>query len=517
MNHDNCLVESEGFKQLEQRRDENRGVLDQLRITVERYYLSNVGQIADCLALESSVGQLGQILGAKQQHHLEAIKSAITGLKKSKVKADEIYLQVGNNLDIALQSLKDNTEDASQIELLGRSLVEFVAASRELRNVVAAHAPGVTEAARIIRQELDAVVGTQDISLLLEVFWDEQKFRTAVRVAEIIESSKTRKTQVDAYTTLTMFNAVSGELTSDVMDWYSRIRTTGDPDVHFAGFDMKKTAQGGRVQIKASSYGKDLVSAVSSLSESKLNALGLCISIATNLRKASPFDFLIIDDPIQSWDRDHEIQFIDLITELVKRGKQVLLLSHNDQWVRQVRAQCVSENGIAYQITGYTLDGPVVSEVPWVEARQRLQAINAILNDQSADTTYLQHAEEEIRQVTHQLTCELYENVKGIKKSPSKLNAADVRKLLIECGVNIELANKIISASETVDDAHYAPPGYAPSRQRIMQYYGWATTLAGLPTRSTRNTKPMPPPQNGRLVSRRHHIKPPWWGRINSE
>src|ERR1035438_3952141 len=167
-----------------------------------------------------------------------------------------------------------------------------------------------------------------------------------MNLATATDNLKTLKADVDAFVTKLMLEAISGELAGDVMDWYKRIRTVGDPDVHFAGFDMKKTPQGGRVQIKASSYGKDLVSAVSSLSESKLNALGLCISIAINVKEQSPFEFVIVDDPIQSWDRDHEVQFIDLITELVKRGKQVLLLSHNDQWIPQVRVRCASVNGI---------------------------------------------------------------------------------------------------------------------------------------------------------------------------
>ena len=121
---------------------------------------------------------------------------------------------------------------------------------------------------------------------------------------------------------------------------------------------MKKTAQGGRVQIKAASYGKDLVSAVSSLSESKLNALGLCISIAVNLKEQSPFEFLIIDDPIQSWDKDHEIQFVSVIRELVQCGKQVVLLSHNSEWIKQVRSGCADLNGLYYEITGYQESPP---------------------------------------------------------------------------------------------------------------------------------------------------------------
>ena len=149
----------------------------------------------------------------------------------------------------------------------------------------------------------------------------------------ILDGLKDLRKSVDQYVANRVLEAISGELTSEVMEWYRHIKTTGDPDVHFDGFDMERTKKGElkarRVQIKAKSYGKELVSAVSSLSESKLNALGLCVSIAINLKGDSPFDFLIIDDPIQSWDAEHEIQFIGVIRNLVERGKQVILMSHN--------------------------------------------------------------------------------------------------------------------------------------------------------------------------------------------
>lgn len=78
---------------------------------------------------------------------------------------------------------------------------------------------------------------------------------------------------------------------------------------------------------------------------SKLNALGICISIATYMRHPRPFEFLVIDDPIQSLDAEHEAQFVEVVRELVEQGKQVILLSHNKRWVDAVRNGCRSING----------------------------------------------------------------------------------------------------------------------------------------------------------------------------
>src|SRR6266404_1225310 len=274
-----------------------------------------------------------------------------------------------------------------------------------------------------------------------------------------------------------MLDAISGEFGGEVADWYGRIRTTGDPDVHFSGFDIKRTAAGGRVQIKAQSYGKDLVSAVSSLSESKLNALGLCISIAINVKTTSPFDFLIIDDPIQSWDQEHEIKFIEVLRELTNRGKQVVLLSHNNKWVKQVRETCADINGLAYEITGFTEEGPHTKDVPWAEVRQRMNTIKGIIDNPGSDRIALQQAEEEVRQVVTQFAADLHFKMSGKKKNPNGLNAEETKKLLLSCGLEVEFVNKLAATFTTVDDAHHSPPDYSIHRDSLRTYYGWLATL----------------------------------------
>lgn len=266
------------------------------------------------------------------------------------------------------------------------------------------------------------------------------------------------------------------------MEWYDRIRTTGDPDVHFAGFDMERTQTGKpkakRVQIKAESYGQELVSAVSCLSESKLNALGLCMSIARNLKAQSPFSFLIIDDPIQSWDAEHETQFIELLQLLINRGKQILLMSHNKRWIEMVRAGCRSMSGRYYEFTGYTKEGPIISEMEWIPWRNRLDDIDATIKDARATAIKLQHAEEDIRIVCSEIACEIYYRKTGEKKSAHDLNSRKARKMLLASGIDSGLVDRITMTYETTDDAHHAPVDYEAVRQRIKKYHSWAHELA---------------------------------------
>jgi hypothetical protein len=229
---------------------------------------------------------------------------------------------------------------------------------------------------------------------------------------------------------------------------------------------------------------RGLVSAVSSLSESKLNALGLCLSIAINVKSPSPFDFLVIDDPIQSLDHEHETKFIDVIRDLVSHKKQIVLLSHNPVWLKQVRASCADLNGRAYEITGYTEAGPHIREIHWAENDQRLSTILGILNDQTADSVRLQHVEEEVRIVANQLAVDLLFKKTAQKKSAHSLNAEETKKILLSSGIEPAFANKIMSAFETVDPAHHAEKGYAPVRERIRTYYSWLKELQQIVNKS---------------------------------
>jgi hypothetical protein len=478
-NHHASLIEKrQGATGLEQAQDALQALMTDVGQRVSVYYKRTASRTTSLLEVRDNVTQLRSLLAGEHEGHQNVVVSAI----------DELGSLIGNFIERGKdlrQAIRDAQSSAHEpvsglavVEKLGEALVRYIAAGRAVRVAVVKYSPLLDTAQKVLTEQLTKVAGTRAINLVIELLENDRKIEKRTRLGATIDGLKELKTDVDAFVTKIMLDAISGELANEVMEWYKRIRTVGDPDVHFAGFDMKKTPQGGRVQIKASSYGKDLVSAVSSLSESKLNALGLCISIAINVKEQSPFEFLIVDDPIQSWDKDHETQFISVIRELVERGKQVVLLSHNGEWIKQVRTTCADLNGLYYEITGYTDSGPLISVLPWVEPKQRLQTILAITEDQSADSIRLQQAEEELRQVLHQYTCMLHEAVQGTSKNPASLNEAKVRKILTECGLPSDLLNRVMAIFETLDDAHHASPTYSPNRQKLRQYYDTAVRLS---------------------------------------
>jgi len=457
--------------------------LDDLVKRLDAYHLRNADKAAALLAVEAHLEKLESILLPGHPADFDAIQDSLVELGGARSRIDRLRGSVSQAVADVQSSVGKCAVDAKLVKVLGERLLEYVAETRSYREAISARAPVMSDAQEILDRELDALVGTEDISVLIDLIEARRKVEKALRVEDILSSLRQLRVAVDQFVAREVVDRIS-EVGTEVMEWYGRIKTTGDPDVHFSGFGVPTTAQGqyksGRIDIKATSYGADLVSAVSCLSESKLNALGLCLCIATNTQGHSPLEFLIIDDPIQSWDDEHETQFIEVVRALVSQGTQVVIMSHKLNWLHQLRLGCREFNGRFWEITGYTRSGPRFGEVPWATWQHRLQEVDAILRNHSASVVRVQQAEEEIRIAVGQITSELYLKVKRATKSPHDLNGAKARKMLVECGVDSGLVDRVCQTFGTTDDAHHAPRQYEPNRQRIRQYHSYCWELAKL-------------------------------------
>jgi hypothetical protein len=482
--HQTTEMESQHSKELQGQRQKTTSSLLELKLRVEHCQLRHMTKADTFLRLKPLLDRLSAILVPKQEKYYKSVQNAIEQIGTAKLALEKSYTSVMESLRQVEASIQQSKEDVRLIKMLGENLVAYVKEVSSYGGIIYNNVSPMADADQILKHELDAAAGMEDVGTLIDLVEKQRDIEKKFEIAKILESLKDLRRTVDQHVASTVLDAIYNQMSADVMEWYAQIRTTGDPDVHFTGFDMDRTKTGDlkarRVQIKAKSYDKDLVSAVSSLSESKLNALGLCLSISTNLKPDCPFGFLIIDDPIQSWDAEHEVQFIGVVRKLAEHGKQVILLSHNKRWVDQVRKGCRSLNGLYYEITGYTKDGPNIEVFPWCSWMERLDEVDAITKDTAASSVRLQQAEAEIRIIVAELTSELYFKRRGAKKDPSKLNARQVRKALVECGVPDGLVDRIDQTFETTDNSHHAPSDYAAHRERIKQYHAWACELANL-------------------------------------
>jgi hypothetical protein len=417
------------------------------------------------------------LFGRENKASWEIVRSTAIAVEACQDAVQSAVAAAKNETDNCRAALQAHNEEISQAENLGRVIQQYIVASDALSNKLDEVTLVLSGPALLLRQAIDAAAGTTELSLLMEMFEGRPTIEKILRVRGILESTKELKKHVDQTVGEVMEAAFGTDLTGSVMNWYDKIRTSGDPDVHFSGFAMEKTKGGDfksrRVKVAAKSYGVELASAVSSLSESKLNALGLCMSIATAVRAPGPWSFLLLDDPIQSWDADHETQFINVIRSLAEQqNKQVILFSHRNDWIDQVSYGCRTINGARYCITGYTKDGPHITSVEWSSIDHRLKEALSISNNPSATPVNLQQAEEEIRIVAGQITAGIAKVKLSRERGAHNMNSADARSILVEAGCPAELLDRVIASFGTTDKAHHAPKGYQINSERIRQYHG---------------------------------------------
>lgn len=440
-----------------------------------------------CIDLLAAIKQENQkkvqeLFGKDNEASWEIVRSTAIAVEASREEFVMAEANVKTFVEKCRTALESRNEQVSQAEELARSIEQYLVVSDAHSRKLDELTPVLAGPAHLLRQAIDAIAGTTELSILIELLEKRAAVDRVLRVREVMEGLKDLKKYVDQTVGEVMEAAFSADLTRSVMSWYEKIRTTGDPDVHFSGFSMERTKggdfKGRRVRVGAKSYGVDLASAVSSLSESKLNALGLCVSIATAVRSPGPWDFLVLDDPIQSWDADHETQFTNVIRSLVEQeNKQVILLSHRNEWVEQVSHGCRTLNGIRHHITGYTKDGPHITQVDWASVDQRLREVHSIISDPKASVVRLQQAEEEIRIAAGQLVAEIAKTKIGRDRSPHNINSSDARTILNQAGCPAVLVDRVIATFGTADKAHHAPKDYQPNVQRIREYHAALTDL----------------------------------------
>lgn len=483
--HERVKLERDSFETLNKQRDKVKEISEELKQRIATCQARQISKSQFLFELEPSLEQISAILLPKHEKHYFGLKAAIDEISSARATIEHSYKELMDAFNGISVSIETSTETDFLIKTISSALTKYSTLIRQYVGLIESNVPIISEANNVLQFELDVLAGTEDVSLLIALLQQRTDFIKKHKIEKILTGLKELRKISDQYVADKVLNAISSELTGDVLEWYNQIKTSGDPNVHFDGFDLERTQKGAikarRVQVKAKSYDHELVSAVSSLSESKLNALGLSVSLAVNLKENSPFEFLIIDDPIQSLDVDHETQFIEVIRALVeKRQRQIIILSHNRKWLEQVRSGCRSLNGYFYEIKSYTQSGPNIEQLKWEKWSERMQLVDAITKDTTAGSIKLQQAEEEIRIVVSEAAADLYYKRLGQRKSSHDLNASKVRKILTECGVETALVDRVVQTFGTTDDAHHAPVDYAPARERIKKYHSYVNELTRL-------------------------------------
>jgi ABC-type molybdenum transport system ATPase subunit/photorepair protein PhrA len=349
------------------------------------------------------------------------------------------------------------------------ALVEDRKAARQTLGDVVTQFAGALEAYeaawRLIAPEVEAVIAGNDAVFRIDAVGKALGASDAVtllaRYAAVLEEAQTLIRAVEASAQTKQEDLLKSRGT-EVAHLYKLLNQGA-----LVGFDTMEPANDA-LKLHATSFGVRMPAAAN-LSECQLNCLGLAVWLMRATTKASPFGFILLDDPVQAMDDDHAEAFIaQVIPHLLDdHGKQVVVLSHVRSVTDKLRALNLHRSAQLFHYENYLQTGPVI--VLQVRLQQQLAEIKGAAAGNEANRQY---AVDRLRVLVEEFVRELH-LVKAGQPPPTTHDTANSGQLL-------DLFRSIPDTSpedhagmkDTVrfcDPAHHSQVGYAPPQRTAIQ------------------------------------------------
>ena len=259
------------------------------------------------------------------------------------------------NLSTFVESLDEiSFSDAeSHVQEIRAQLESLRARLSEISTMRTALHRGAKDQKQVLSENRSKKTLAEDHSKLVSVLDKRTKLNQAKKRYSIIASVRDdfgevvdKFAEVNSKDVTQRFN----EISADVKTFFEVIeRDTdglGDPEIELT------TGETRGVYLKVHFHGQDERPAYKYLSESQLNSFGLALFLASAKRFNPDFPFIVLDDVINSYDAYKRTKLIDLFKDELP-DHQVLLLTHDDVWTKQISEQFKQWKRIRFVDWGY--------------------------------------------------------------------------------------------------------------------------------------------------------------------
>lgn len=221
------------------------------------------------------------------------------------------------------------------------------------------------------------------------------------------------------------------ERAEDIVDWFDTLYGNEEDVLAFSGVESRGTTMRMWVNVLG-----DQRHAATHLSQSQLNCLGLSLHVVAGLSSNCPFNFVLFDDPIQSFDERLRGRFVDsaVPTLIDENDKQVIVFTHVEGFAQSLlyanahrqplvhHAKPLSPAGIEIDTgswIGRALNdirrrGRSSEDITRTVACQRMRPLGEHICKAVYQKKTRQHVPPEFENVTGPKVVDLLESVKGV-------------------------------------------------------------------------------------------------------
>jgi hypothetical protein len=210
-------------------------------------------------------------------------------------------------------------------------------------------------------------------------------------------------------------------------------------DIKFAG--MKSSAT--QINLLGEIFGEE-VNVSSIFSEAQMNCLGLSFYAVTTCASDNPFDFIVIDDPVQSMDQPHIENFKDAyLQNMLNRNKQIILLTHMQTLALSLGILYRHLAPCTLEVASYSKQGPKIIETE--------EALDRMLKDiyfyMTGDSVRRRRAGGILREFLERFAKELYRMKHG--NLPKKYEGAmwnSLKELIHNGGLSLQDEGRVFES-----------------------------------------------------------------------
>jgi hypothetical protein len=344
------------------------------------------------------------------EQQLQKFSDALERLDKAQ-KAVEAALSTG--------SVSDTGADLSQ------ALSTYVAAVTGLPALLNSYAANYNLLDPTIRAGLASAADVKKIDRLTQVLENWRVLFVAQEYRAIDASFQELIREARAFTESKQKEVLSTR-DAEIRDWYAMLNPVSD-----VAYDGIATSTD-NLELRARTYTKPMMAAPN-LSTSQLNCVGLAVYLACATRKGTPFKTLIIDDPVQSMDEEHNEAFKKQVLEkLLDMGYHIVLLTHMQLLAGDVESLYRNRGAALFKMRPYSRTGPSI-EWKGPEIGRLLENVKA--NKDAENEDYRKSAMQDLRKFVERFAKELFKAQTGqpVSKRYEDKSWGELKDLLKRC------------------------------------------------------------------------------------
>jgi hypothetical protein len=234
-----------------------------------------------------------------------------------------------NDLADSAEEIPDLASDPESVQEAKERLLRMENELNRAIESICSTAESYAEAYENLEEELEEIIASDDavkqVDALLEPLNQWEAVKVLAEYHELLDEAREARRNLSDHLQEKQDERLE-DRGDEIKEWYSVM----NPAANVAPSRLDAGAES--LRIYAEAFGAEL-NAAAGLSQCQANTLGLSIHFMRTLAPNSPYDFVVLDDPVQSMDDDHSEALIrDVIDNLTgTEDTQTIILTHTEE------------------------------------------------------------------------------------------------------------------------------------------------------------------------------------------